>query len=202
MAEQERRLDTLTEDELIDIIDELAPTWDGQEKLAQKVSEMEDATMVVELLIGGIDILVKLEPKGGSPISSPVPFYVFPDEATLVDPITIDPSKRKDTRVNFRILAQGNIVEQQGIYNSCLYIAAKCVGKALKVDEKLKDEIFNKLFLEFDLHVIPPRRAIRAFGEIGQMAIGSLLDYIDDASKDPISRDYAQQALNEIGRRR
>lgn len=200
MTEQERGLDALTEDELIDVIDGLAPTWDGQEELARKVGEMKDATRVVELLMSACDILVKLQPKGGSPISNPVPFYAFPYEATLVDPLTVNPAERKDIRVNFSILAQSNIVEQQGIYNSCLYIAAKCVGKARKVDEKLKDEIFDRLFLEFDLHVIPPRRAIRAFGEIGQMAIGPLLDYIDDASRDPISREYAEQALNEIGR--
>lgn len=85
------------------------------------------------------------------------------------------------------------------LHSEHLYLAARCIGCAKVVGEKMVNLVINHLLSEFDLEITFPQAAIAVFGDIGERAIATLMEYLKDRRKETFSREDAALALGAIG---
>ena len=158
-----------------------------QEKLVAMASEIDDASDLVTNLLSAGTTYVALKSKGQV------------QTADFIDPSEVDPRERKNIRQNYELIFAKQIDPNGALHSNHLYVAARCVGVAKKVDPQLVSIIMDRFLIEFELEIAPPERAIRTIGEMGNIAIDPLMEFIKDSQRDTFSREDAALALGAVG---
>ncbi|OGE08366.1 hypothetical protein A3A60_00350 [Candidatus Curtissbacteria bacterium RIFCSPLOWO2_01_FULL_42_26] len=160
---------------------------DRQEKLVAIASELDDASDLVMSLLSAGTTYVALKPEGQA------------QTAGFIDPGRIDPKERKNIRQNYELVFAKPIDPDGALHSNHLYLAARCVSVAKKVSPQLVTIIMDRFLIEFELEIAPPERAIRTIGEMGNIAIDPLMEFIKDSQRDTFSREDAALALGAVG---
>lgn len=158
-----------------------------QEKLVAMAAEIDDASDLIRILLSAGTTYVALIPKDRG------------QQDSLIDPGSIRFEDRKNIRQNYELFFAKQIDPDGALHSNHLYVAARCLSVAKKVDTQWRNLIFDRLLIEFDLEVAPPEKAIGAFAQMANMAIEPLMNFIKDSSRDTFSREDAALALGAIG---
>lgn len=150
-----------------------------QRRILDMVRQQNDATELIQKIMKGCSS--KLEKKGS--------FTAFG--------ISFDFIKGKSFEASKQLESSPGLLGK--LHSEHLYFAAKCIGCAKSVDNRTVDGVTGLLLKEFDIEATYPRGAINAFGDMGDRAIPTLMQYMKDSTKETFSREDAALALGKIG---